>query len=111
MPCTPGVTAASLGAWDPSVAAATPGEALGGLWATRTGWHRMAPMGPTYRACLGQQCACERSSWTFSHLCMMVMNADQRMCRGDHLVSRYPLHERSGRQALRHALVYYALFL
>ena len=97
MPCTPGVTAASLGAWDPSVAVATPGEALGGLWATRTGWHRMAPMGPTYRACLGQQCACERSSWTFSHLCMMIVDADSHACRRGHPVLCCPLHGRSGR--------------
>ena len=97
MPCTPGVTVASLGAGDSSIAKATPGEALCGLWATRTGWHRMAPMGPTYRACLGQQCACERSSWTFSHLCMMIVDADSHTCRRGHPVLCCPLHGRSGR--------------
>ena len=97
MPCTPGVTVASLGAGDSSIAEATPGEALCGLWATRTGWHRMAPMGPTYRACLGHQCACERISWTFSHICMITVDADSHICRRDHAVLCCPLHGRSGR--------------
>ena len=42
------------GARHPSVAMATPGEALRGLWTTRTGLHRMAPVGPTYSTYLGQ---------------------------------------------------------
>ena len=57
----------------------------------------MALMGPTYRACLGQQCACERSSWTFSHLCMMIVDADSHTCRRGHPVLCCPLHGRSGR--------------
>ena len=97
MPFAPGVTAAPLGAWYPYIAEKTPGEALGGLWATRTGWHRMAPMGPTYRACLGHQCACERISWTFSHICMIIVDADSHICRRDHAVLCCPLHGRSGR--------------
>ena len=97
MLCTPGATAALSGAWDASIAEATPGEALGGLWATRTGWHRMAPMGPTYRACLGHQCACERISWTFSHICMIVVDADPHICRRYHAVLCCPVHGRSGR--------------
>ena len=36
---------------------------------------------------LGQPCASERSSWTFSHLFMIFVNAEPHMCRGDHLVS------------------------
>ena len=73
------------------------GKALGGLWSTRTGWHRMVPVGPTYRSHLGQQCACERSSWTLSHVFMMIVNADLHMCRRDHLVSCCPLHGCCGR--------------
>ena len=73
------------------------GKALGGLWSTRTGWHRMVPVGPTYRSHLGQQCACERSSWTLSHVCMMIVNADLHMCRRDHLVPCCPLHGCCGR--------------
>ena len=73
------------------------GKALGGLWSTRTGWHRMVPVGPTYRSHLGQQCACERSSWTLSHVFMMIVNADLHMCRRDHLVPCCPLHGCCGR--------------
>ena len=57
----------------------------------------MAPMGPTYRACLGHQCACERISWTFSHICMIIVDADSHICRRDHAVLCCPLHGRSGR--------------
>ena len=57
----------------------------------------MALMGPTYRACLGHQCACERISWTFSHICMIIVDADSHICRRDHAVLCCPLHGRSGR--------------
>ena len=73
------------------------GKALDGLWSTRTGWHRMVPVGPTCRSHLGQQCACERSSWTLSHVCMMIVNDDLHMCRRNHLVPCCPLHGCWGR--------------
>ena len=46
---------------------------------------------------LGQPCASERSSWTFSHLCMMIVDADSHTCRRGHPVLCCPLHGRSGR--------------
>ena len=42
---------------------------------------------------LGQPCASERSSWTFSHLFMIEVTADTHMYRGRHLVPCCPLHE------------------
>ena len=86
-----------LGSADPLVAVAMPGDALCGLWTTCTGMHRLAPVGPTYRTYLGQQCACERSSSTLSHVCMMIVNADSNTCRRNHLVPCCPLHGCWGR--------------
>ena len=51
-------------------------------------------MSPNVLHVLGQPCASERSSWTFSHLFMIEVTADPHMYREGHLVPCCPLHER-----------------
>ena len=52
-----------------------------------SGVHFCGACEPNVPHILGQHCAPGRSSWSFSHLFVMYVNADPHMCRVKHLVS------------------------